>query len=854
MLRSDSVSKSRSRSNASHRGHPYLATHPDDFILPEGSITEEQVGLLQEFVHPHRHGRNTVDSDATAINEEDEEDDELNFKNRPWYKRPSPLWLLGITPLTSIAMTACLAPRVELYTQLVCRALKPEYAAGGEHDPLLGFSNTIRVASVVNGLDISLRHQPHAPASSLSTLLISSKNQSDIAYLHPHVFSTSSSKRDQEDDRDNQCASDPTVQAAAAKLIAVLTTTTGLLSCLTTTFWASLSDSYGRLRVLGLCVVGLLTNDLTFICVNFLSQRFPGGYWFLLLGACAEGTFGGLSTVVAAMHAYFADCTPPGTRSRVFSLGTGLLFVGMGIGPTLGSILVHETRNLLSVFYAALAVHVLYAFWLWFVVPESLAPAAMRRNRERQRKREEMQGLDDTLISGHRNNAEGALMKGVNKISAGVRRTFAFLSPLSIFIPAQVHKSHGHDGKSSIWNRDWSLTLVVVGYGVSALIQGSYQYKFQYAQATFGWKSEELGYFLSIVGATRALFLTVILPFIIKRFNKPRPAIRLPTGSSESLQIPPSPEPPRPRDLAPDSSSSVPTPSSSNASSRIASPNPTSSSERSTQHTAIAPHSPKFDLYLARVSLVLEAICFSVFPFALTPTMFVGIAVLTSFSGGFNPAVQALALELYTKRELKALEAHAEFGSEGSTVVRSRDRDDGELEEGDVEEETQRNTTSRRKNVKEVETGRLFGAISVVQALCTQILGPLLFGLLYMATVATYPRTIFFVSAGAIIVSFFCLFCVHFPSNSTTKKPHNIVIRVDVDVSTSRDGSPDRINRRTHMESRTRGEGGEERVELLGAHDAEETLTDDFDDSSDLLQRQGRGRKLKGGSGKKHIV
>ena len=171
------------------------------------------------------------------------------------------------------------------------------------------------------------------------------------------------------------------------------------------------------------------------------------------------------------MHAYYADCVPSNARSRVFALGSGLLFVGMGIGPTLGSLLIHETHNPLSVFYGALVIHIVYAFWLWFVVPESLTPAAMRRNRHRQKKREEAMDEDSLVISDHR-SVDGIIIQGVKTLSVGVKKTFAFLSPLSVFAPTPLYEHHDkhHIRDSFIWDRDWSLTLIVLSYGFSALL------------------------------------------------------------------------------------------------------------------------------------------------------------------------------------------------------------------------------------------------------------------------------------------------------------------------------------------------------------------------------------------------
>jgi len=101
---------------------------------------------------------------------------------------------------------------------------------------------------------------------------------------------------------------------------------------------------------------------------------------------------------------------------------------------------------------------------------------------------------------------------------------------------------------------------------------------------------------------------------------------------------------------------------------------------------------------------------------ALLPTAlaFSLSSVFTSLSAGFSPAIQSVALSLYRRR--------------GGT-----------------------------------ESGKLFGALSVVQALCSQILGPTLYGIVYMKTVSTLPRTIFVVSMITIITSFVLLSFVRLP-------------------------------------------------------------------------------------------
>lgn len=79
-------------------------------------------------------------------------------------------------------------------------------------------------------------------------------------------------------------------------------------------------------------------------------------------------------------------------------------------------------------------------------------------------------------------------------------------------------------------------------------------------------------------------------------------------------------------------------------------------------------HSPAFDLGLARASLFIEIVAYTFMGLAPTPLAFTAFGMLGSMGSAFSPATQAVTLALYTRR--------------GCT-----------------------------------ETGRLFGALSVLQAL-----------------------------------------------------------------------------------------------------------------------------------------
>lgn len=162
----------------------------------------------------------------------------------------------------------------------------------------------------------------------------------------------------------------------------------------------------------------------------------------------------GLPAATANIHAYVADCTDPPRRSRVFSIYLGLVYIGMAIGPAFGGLLIRQSGDILTVFYYAFVNHLLFAFAVWLVIPESLAPTQLSRakaayNKKKAQARGGMGGLLDTLVS--------------------------FLAPLKLFAPVTVAASDNPLKR----RKDWNLTLLATANGfmvmllVSELLKGA---------------------------------------------------------------------------------------------------------------------------------------------------------------------------------------------------------------------------------------------------------------------------------------------------------------------------------------------------------------------------------------------
>ncbi|KAJ7512452.1 major facilitator superfamily domain-containing protein [Mycena galericulata] len=556
----------------------------------------------------------------------------------PWWKRPAPWWLMVLGTFSSIIMTATLAPTVELYTKLACRVhtTDPNYPK-----------------ETYNGLDLlpntSLVNLP----PSFSTVVVDDvliRRNTETVYF----------------EETSECVSDPVVQAAVAKLITAITISTGVLTFLTVGWWGSFSDRHGRTRMISIAACGqaLATLNMVFVAKNV--QRIPGGYWFLVVGAAIVGVLGGSASETAAGMAYVADVSTSAKRSHMFSLMSGFWLVGIGIGPTLGSLIVRLTHNFLSVFYVAATFRIIQACLLLFIVPESLTSGQMHRASARKR--------EESLPSDERTPL----------------LWLQFLKPLLVLWPDKTPKENPVNDEK----RDWNLPILAAAYGVTLLAMSSLASQFLYALSTFRWDSEYLGYAISSMGVSRAAYLILILPIAIKYFKNGPQNDTVGANLSESEPL---------LSISDHDTSSTPKPRA---------------------------HASTFDLALARFSILVEIAVYALLPFAPTGLVFILFAMFGALASGLGPAVHGVALELYT-RQL------------GDNAV--------------------------------VESGKLFGALGVVEAVFGHVLGPSMYGSIYAATVGTYPRAIFFVAVGNGVVGLVLLAFVKLPREKAVPDVENPV-------------------------------------------------------------------------------
>ncbi|KAF8546052.1 MFS general substrate transporter, partial [Imleria badia] len=384
--------------------------------------------------------------------------------------------ILCMKSLSSLATAVTAGPRVEIYTELVCRGYTPTPA-------LLTLPPVaITVPSTILGNAVSLA-QVHLPHHEQVWTTIHTTGQ-DITTPYPSMVP-------------GACANHPHIQAEIAKLGAVIAIIGGILSCLTTGWWGGFLDRHGRTRTMGIIVFGPLLSDFLTFIVFLFSDTLPGKYWFLAIAPIMEGIMGAPSSVMAAETSYMRDVSESPDLARNFSLLIGIFYAGGTMGPVFGGFLNQRTGSVMAAFYAATVIHIIYALLAWFAMPESISKAMMVHARNRYA--DELALAVDTDAGPFRRWAK-VLVK-----------SFWDSFPLHVLAPKPTQNSG---------RKDWNLTCLAISAGLINAIMGSGSSIYQYALYTFQWSSLDLGYFISASGLSTVIFLLVILPAIISVWKR----------------------------------------------------------------------------------------------------------------------------------------------------------------------------------------------------------------------------------------------------------------------------------------------------------------------------------------------
>ncbi|KAF8806993.1 hypothetical protein BYT27DRAFT_7190702 [Phlegmacium glaucopus] len=661
-----------------------------------------------------------------------------------------------------------LAPRLEVFTQLSCNNLYGHHQWNHTQSTISNLSSSPNIVNIPLFASVD----PLGPHIHSYTFL------PERGVPNPNYqvdAGTDSNSDDTEDPRrvpSAQCLSDPAVQAGAARLQTIMITGTGLLSALTTSWWGHFGERHGRTRVLALSTLGLFLTDLMFILVSTPSSPLSKhGHNFLLVSPITEGLLGSHLTVQAATSAYLSDCTSSGSRAKIFSRFTGVFALGFCLGPAIaGWLILHPMKwlggpltpgrqTVTSVFLVVILCSFINFLLMAFVLPESLnkekreramvayqktGATSGKKGKGRERALTLSSGVPDSSITDEEDTVEEANRpRQEERERSGCTGAISrFLSPLAVFLPVVVLDSSSLGRK----RRDWSLTLLAVALFAHMLSTGIYQIKYLYAQHTYEWGAEQLSYYISLMGGSRAMFLLFLLPTIIS-FFKPKPP---PLSDQKGKGKPPA--------LSKSTKSSNKYKRTSIMVHQPQQQQPLQEGKQPKLTRAQLDQEISFDLLLARFSLMIDILSYTLvilFPapvlnvnnlgnhmsliqtadgqmsYEKSEAMFVVASSLSAMGSGIVPVVHSLALCMLQVRALQSTSADVDASIVGYT------------KEG---------------------AGALFGAFAVLQAVGQMILGPMIYGLVYSGTVAKFPKAIFAISVFFLVCASAMVLCVRNPA------------------------------------------------------------------------------------------
>ncbi|KIR68319.1 hypothetical protein I314_01819 [Cryptococcus bacillisporus CA1873] len=766
----DAVSHSstpNANSRSSSRGAPFSASFFEE--NPTASLERHQdTSAGANFEHDLERTPTGTPTEASLLNWEAAR--EGSISRRPKWRRPSPKWVYPVIMGMALSLGMGSPPRSELYVNLACMAHPPtaeqktvmsaliiieehdrtlrskESEWVSTHDGDVGMHNSGGVVFIPVDqypeqgiIDSNIVDAPHTNTTRRTDLSPADKwfihLQHEIyEYRHrhsPHAgWSTEPGKgpaalgpdqsvgngsdwntgdgkgEDKGEDHSNReegrtggpfreidpqlCKRDAKVQAAAAKLTMMLTLTMGFLSALTTGFWGSTSDKWGRTKIMTVVEVGLFLNELCFILVANFPHLAPGGYRSLLIGPTVEGLLGGFSTITATVNAYLSDITPDGSRVMAFSRAMGFMMAGFACGPVLGSILIQSTGDIMTPFYINLVLYSLSIPLVLFLLPESLSSdarlilakrARLAEDADARREAAEIEWEDETpvlpragmnergehaqeeedpLVSGRSLRLDGMsghlkrrkMMETIKRLG---KKATGFLAPLGIFLPMIVEEDEkeDEDGEGRVSGRvrrEWNMTVMGM----------------------------------------------VIIKYVKSRLNpshsRPKSAAHEAEAGGSAFTT---------------SDHSLPSQSMSSHNSVYDRP---SSSPPVIDNT----HTGHLDLFTIRLCLFLELVPWFILSFGTSESAFIILTALTTFGSPATPAANSLALSLLPDPS---------------------------------------------------QSGRLFGALSVVHALGATLISPLMFGMLFASTVEDYAAAVFALATAFVGGALVCMLCVRIPES-----------------------------------------------------------------------------------------
>ncbi|CAG8491459.1 9044_t:CDS:2 [Ambispora gerdemannii] len=290
----------------------------------------------------------------------------------------------------------------------------------------------------------------------------------------------------------------PQVHAITSQLMLVVNLCVALPGKFTSIFvlgaLGSLSDRKGRRISLLLATAGICFNYI----VTIIIAEHDISPIFFAVGALVEGFTGGLMSLMTISQAYITDCTTPDRRGVMFGWLQGAILLGMSIGPLIGGWIISITNNILSVFYIATIIFLVFFLFILIILPESLSLEKLNSNAQLQLSKKKPQNLWEQI--------------------------YIVFEPLSILLPKSFTstRNNKNDDKNEHRNEKMIFLLANVNAMIAAASFGFQAVFVLYTKYKFDWGTLEIGYYIFWLGESRALLLFFGLPLLVKCFIKDR--------------------------------------------------------------------------------------------------------------------------------------------------------------------------------------------------------------------------------------------------------------------------------------------------------------------------------------------